>query len=1160
MLQRNGHASHDRIEPNDFVSCLSTLATERPDGIAFIYLADGEQSEIRWTFGQLDQQARAIAQRLQSSGMEGERAILLFPPGLDFIASLFGCFYAGVVAVPAYPPRRNRNVRRIHTIAKDANAKVAITVRDQIERIDRFIDDAPQLRDLDWFAADGMDLSSASQWIQPEIHRDSLAVLQYTSGSTGSPKGVMLTHGNLIANCAWITEAFGTRKHEVGLSWLPMYHDMGLVGGVLNPIFVNCPNSGSECFNLIMSPTAFLQKPARWLEAISRYQVSISGGPNFAYDYCTKKITEEESERMDLGSWEVAFNGAEPVRASTIQNFSRRFARCGFRQEAFYPCYGMAESTLMITGNERYERPVSRCFDGPRLDDRDVVSVEPIDPNARQLVGCGRPAAMTSVRIVDPETRRECPLGRVGEIWVSGASVARGYLNQEQITEETFCAKPAGLPSADTQHLNYLRTGDLGFFHDGQLFVTGRLKDLIIVRGVNRYPQDIELTIEQSDERLRTGAAAAFAVEMDGRERLILVSEVERVADNNWDEVIGAVRRNVTATHELAPDGILLIRAGSIPKTSSGKIQRHACRAGFLENSLMVIADWFNWNKDGKHRLVQKPQKKFQDYRDDGSSDFDTPPHPPSRPGVPSDGEPPLSPLDAVYEAIREVGKERITSELNPESNITSLGLDSLERLEIATVLETRYGRLFPESVLQEIETCGQVATAVTQHLLEPLDQNLATGEILPETYRFDAFPEYVRLQRTREAVLKNGIKNPFFNLHQGVTRDTTVINGQTFINYSSYNYLGMSGAPEVTAAAQQAITDYGSSCSASRIVSGEKPVHRELESAIAKLLGVDNAITYVGGHATNETTIGHLCSPSDIILHDALSHNSILQGALLSGAQRRPFPHNDWKTLDVMLGKLRRDFRRALIIVEGVYSMDGDFPDLAEFIKIKKKHHALLMVDEAHSIGTMGANGRGIAEHTGVNPRDVDIWMGTLSKAFGSCGGYIAGDAALIELLKYTSPGFVYSVGLPPSNAAAALASLRLLEEQPERAERCRERARLFLNLARKAGFNTGASAGTPIVPVITGSSALALGLSQELLNRSINVQPILYPAVEESAARLRFFISSEHSPEQIRYTVNAMQESMNKILATPSVSSPAASTSPATSEPSHQAGGQDF
>jgi 8-amino-7-oxononanoate synthase len=372
------------------------------------------------------------------------------------------------------------------------------------------------------------------------------------------------------------------------------------------------------------------------------------------------------------------------------------------------------------------------------------------------------------------------------------------------------------------------------------------------------------------------------------------------------------------------------------------------------------------------------------------------------------------------------------------------------------------------------------------------------------------------------------GVDNPYFMVNDGVTRDTSIINGAEVINFSSYNYLGMSGHPAVSEAVSDAVRRWGSSCSASRPISGEKPVHRELELELAKLLGTEDAIALVSGHATNVTVIGHLLGEGDLVIHDSLAHDSIMQGCMLSGATRRPFLHNDHAALDELLTNIRHQYRRVLIIIEGVYSQDGDIPDLPAFIEVKRKHQALLMIDEAHSIGVLGETGGGIGEHFGVDRTDVELWSGTMSKALAGCGGYVGGSRELVEFLKYTTPGFVYSVGMPPPTAAASLAAIRTIRSEPEHLRRLRTLSALFLALAREAGLDTGDSDGTPVIPCIVGSSATALKLSNALLGRGINANPIIYPAVSEDKARLRFFVTSCHSEEQIRYTVKALAEEL--------------------------------
>lgn len=397
----------------------------------------------------------------------------------------------------------------------------------------------------------------------------------------------------------------------------------------------------------------------------------------------------------------------------------------------------------------------------------------------------------------------------------------------------------------------------------------------------------------------------------------------------------------------------------------------------------------------------------------------------------------------------------------------------------------------------------------------------------IPEVfYRFERYPAYEKMMLPKAAANRLGIENPFFRSHQHVNGVTSTIDGKEYINFSGYNYLGLSGHPLVNKAAQDAISFYGTSASASRVVAGERPVQRALEEALAELYEVEDCVVFVSGHATNVNTIGYLFGSKDLIVHDSLAHNSILEGIKLSGASRRSFTHNDFQALDQILTEIRGNFERVLIVIEGLYSMDGDIPDLPKFVEIKQRHKAFLMVDEAHSLGVLGKTGRGIREHFGVVGKDVDIWMGTLSKTLASCGGYIAGERALVEHLKYAAPGFVYSVGISPPMAAASLQALNIMLQEPERILQLHERAQYFLKLAKSQGVDTGLSQGYAVIPYHVGSSLNAAKLSNKFFERGINVQPIVYPAVEEKAARLRFFITSEHTMQQIEHVFSVLSE----------------------------------
>ena len=684
--------------PSTLVDLLCRRAGMQPDRLAYTFLADGANEETRLNYGELDRRARSVAALLQSLGATGERVLLLYPPGLDYITAFFGCLYAGAVAVPVYPPRHNKTMSRITAIIADAQPAVALTSSQILSRVTPLLAAPGNLNSMRWQAVEGEASGAESEWREPAMTDETLAFLQYTSGSTGAPKGVMLSHRNLIHNSALLRHSFEYTSESYCVSWLPVYHDMGLIGGVLQPLY-----GGFPC--ALMSPVSFLQRPVRWLEAISHYKATISGGPNFAYELCLRKVSPEQLSSLDLSSWSTAFNGAEPIRAETLNRFAEAFAPCGFRKQAFFACYGLAEATLIVSGGGKADLPVIKRFQLEGLANNQGVESASEDENARLLAGCGQSLPDMRVIIVNPETLARCSPGEIGEVWVSGDSVARGYWNRSAETAHTFQAL-----TSDTLEGPFLRTGDLGLLRDGELFITGRLKDLIIIHGLNHYPQDIELTVERSHPSLRPGCGAAFSVEGsvegEGEERLVVAQEIDR-NQTDTDAIIDRIRRTVAEEHELQLFAAVLIKPGSLPKTSSGKIQRHACRVAFLNGTLECVAGWREPGASEREPVtVSKPLLETREAIESWLiSQIAT------RSGV--------APSEASSEA---------SSEIDIHQPIDNYGMDSLAAIELAHRIERDLGVALPMVSFLESPSIGQLVNQALENMAGSPQSRKITG------------------------------------------------------------------------------------------------------------------------------------------------------------------------------------------------------------------------------------------------------------------------------------------------------------------------------------------------------------------------------------------------------------------------------------------------
>jgi acyl-CoA synthetase (AMP-forming)/AMP-acid ligase II/acyl carrier protein len=676
MLHRSEYPSLSLSRPRSLVDLLSQRSDATGDKPVFTFIRPDGVEDGQLTYGSLHQKAMAIAAELQARTAPGDRAVLLFPPGLDFIAAFFGCMYAGVIAVPAPIPSRNRLTTAVAAIFQASRPAIALSTADHEEQARKTYATHLGLSQCPWIAVDRIPSDRGDGWRDPQIDGNQVAFLQYTSGSTSQPKGVMLSHDNLLYNASLVQKAFCTTPDSHAVFWLPLYHDMGLIGGVIQPVY--CGGSST-----LMAPAAFLQRPALWMETISRTRASISGGPDFAYDLCARKVPADARSELDLSSWRLAFVGAERIRPQTIDHFVHKFGGCGFRREAFFPCYGLAEATLMVSGGPHQKPPVVLNVNADALARNRVRISRSEDATCRSLVGCGENLNGQRIVVVDPHTRVSLSEGNVGEIWVRGPSVADGYFENPQATTATFRACLAGGGDGP-----WLRTGDLGFMHQKQLFVTGRLKNLIIIRGRNHYPEDIEQTINAAHAGLRAGHCAAFSMDADGQEQLVVVQEVEpRHRGLNTDAAIQSIRTAIANRHDLEVHAVVLVKAGEVPRTSSGKTRRAACRERFLRGELKIVAAWKAENVE----------------HGTGSPDRDRPLSAHRSP--PSAAEIELWLVDKITARLRLA-----PGDVSVTTPFLELGMGSLDALEIAAALEEWLGRHLSPTAIYNHPTISSLA------------------------------------------------------------------------------------------------------------------------------------------------------------------------------------------------------------------------------------------------------------------------------------------------------------------------------------------------------------------------------------------------------------------------------------------------------------------
>ncbi|RLU03970.1 MAG: AMP-dependent synthetase [Ketobacter sp.] len=683
---------HPIPEFKNLVEMATYRANTQPHTTYVNFIKDNGACDDTSTFLSLHEDAQRIAAYLQAKGLKGRNVLLLFPSGIDYVRTFFGCLYAGATPVPAYPPMGAKDLTRLQNIANDCNAGAILSNQVLAPTIENWTSNLGHHNSVPSLAVEDMLAGNPDAGFEPyQADPNELAFLQYTSGSTGHPKGVEITHGNLLANFQQIEHGFLHGNEQLSeidqlrlVIWLPPFHDMGLIGGVLTPVYIGAQVS-------LMAPLTFLKRPMVWLKTIAEQKAHVSGGPNFGYQYCVQKISEDQAEQLDLSNWHIAFNGAEPIQAQALHNFAERFKTSGFKSSAFLPCYGLAEASLFVAGSPSGRGAHTLNADLSQLAQGRYKNTDNVSGN-NTLVSSGTFALDTDVRIVNPQTLHPCKEGEVGEIWINSPSVARGYWNKPQFSKSVFQATIKG----DANRKAFLRSGDLGFVQDGELYVTGRIKEMIIIAGRNHYPQDIEQTLQSANPSFKGGGGAAFSITREGEEELVIMQEISRAAGNQADYKMLAAEgvKAISSRHGITPHALVLVSGSTIPKTSSGKIQRAAAKQHYQEGNVVPVYVW----------QANKPSTKPATTEKELDNEF----------------------VDDWYSELHREVQHWVADKLDIENHhidldvtFSDLGVNSIETVELVDRLQDRIGRVIPATELLRYPT----VKALISHFAEELEQ-----------------------------------------------------------------------------------------------------------------------------------------------------------------------------------------------------------------------------------------------------------------------------------------------------------------------------------------------------------------------------------------------------------------------------------------------------
>lgn len=1062
------------MESRTLIDRIIQHGNQSPNRVAYCYLKQ-EQEVSAITNGQLLDQCRLVAKSLKKLGLENQTIVVPAQSDQWFPISFLACLYAGAIPVPIPYSANARAIAKtspiINSCKPGAILAGAFTERSQFANYSTPILYCQEI--VESFR------KSEIQEVYPVTNP--IAFIQYTSGSTSNPRGILVSQANLTANISAIATSFNYSSQSKMVCWLPLHHDMGLVGNLLTSLYVGFPL-------YFMSPASFVQKPSTWLRWISKIGATSAGGPNFAYAHCVQSVDIEEIRGIDLSSWETAYNGAEPIRIETLEAFYEKFRDYGFRKNSFFPCYGLAEATLMVSGG-------SLC----------QSSSEETNSTIKQrngFVSCGKVVNGMDVKILSPEGNTEVSEGEEGEIAISGDSVCKIHSGRHDSVSETENANHL----VEFGRIIYLRTGDLGFISDGELFVSGRKKDLIIIRGTNYYPQDIEVLVATTVKLAGPNSVAAIGIEENQNETLCLVLEATRelyheqrkaTGKKKFEEICSTLRSVIQKQFMLAVSRIVFVKPGTFPRTTSGKVQRSACKQSLLNRTLSVV------HEDLIDAAVSQEQN---------SNQFE------------------LRLCEILSDAIKNATGFRRA--ITPDELLANIGIDSVSILSVSIEIEKLVGVAVSQDVILnsiDVRSLANVLASKTK-----LEDHWAYKTPVPSLEATAAnYREEVRKSSSWDEHFRNGLarfqqfrdsQQYFFQTEIQSQSDTRVsVNGRSMLMMASYSYLGLIGHPKITAAVEEISRRFGSGVHGARLLSGTLSVHRDLETQIARWLNSEDAIIYSTGFVTNTNVIASLVDSSDEIVCDERIHASLVDGAKLSGATIRIFRHNDINHLAILLKQPLG--RKRLVIVDSVYSMEGDIAPLPEIVALCKQFGCLLMVDEAHSLGVLGETGRGIQEYFNLPSDAIDIKMGTLSKAIPSSGGFIAGSKKLIDFLRHNSRGYIFSGAPTPTQTAAALAAFQILSMEPWRVARLNLNAKTFKSGLLEAGFRVP-DTHSPIVPVIFPNEQKTLEAVAHCRENGLFVVPVFYPAVPRDAPRIRSTVLATHTTEDINHAIEILSQ----------------------------------